>query len=109
MSARPGHRSAAGAVLALLVAGCTQSPGAVNITNDATAPADVQLSATEIERHVPDGGGVSIFTHDCFEGPLVVTFTDGRTFRVEDDICPGQELVIKDDGAALRQGDGSTP
>jgi hypothetical protein len=95
------------AVGVLAVGGCGEE-GQVSIRNDAESDVDVRLSDTDVEEDVPGFGGVVIYTDECFAGPIVVTYPGGRTAEVAQSICPGQELVIRDEGAELHDATSSS-
>ncbi len=105
-----GKRKAVLATLtvgALAFAGCAED-GQVHIANNAEATVDVWLSDDDAEEDIPADGGVLIFTNECFDGPLVVMYADGRTLELAGPICPGQELIVGNEAAVLREASSTT-
>ncbi|MBX9243478.1 hypothetical protein ICW40_01495 [Actinotalea ferrariae] len=53
-----------------------------------------------------EGGVVLHDVTDCYEGPIVVTYAEGRTVELDGPICPGQRLVIGNTTAQLLESTG---
>lgn len=83
----------------LASAGC--GDGQIELTNNTQADVGVQLGSGYVDEVLGDGGTV-IYTDECYDGPIVVTFADERSVDLEGPICPGQELLIGDETAKLR-------
>lgn len=87
----------------LLLAGCVGAEHEpITVTNRAAGPVTVQLGTEELRDVTQDGGAVLLEPPGCYDGPIIVTYSDGRTTELAQAICPGQELWVRDDGAEVR-------
>ncbi|GAA4424985.1 hypothetical protein GCM10023169_22200 [Georgenia halophila] len=75
--------------------------------NTAEGGVDVQLGDDEVNDVTADGGAL-LYTNECFDGPIVVTYAGGRTVKLAVPICPGQELVVTDEGVELVEAESTT-
>ncbi|MFP3714354.1 hypothetical protein [Puerhibacterium sp. TATVAM-FAB25] len=95
---------------ALLLAGCAET-GHVDLRNDTEDDVSVRFTDEEAMADlgadgvvdVPATGGASIPSSTCYDGPFLVTYPDGRIIEVRGDLCPGQELWVRDGAAELRE------
>ncbi|MCI2239218.1 hypothetical protein MO973_10570 [Paenibacillus sp. TRM 82003] len=109
MDARsPRNQRTAWALLAsglLGTAGCSGS-GQIAYSNDASTTVTVQLAEEDLGDVTSGGGGV-IHTDDCLDGPVHVTCEGGGVIELAGPVCPGQQLLIRDETARLAQLDGT--
>lgn len=93
------------------LAGCATGTGSIDLTNDTEDEVTVRFRDEHARADLgadgvvdlPETGGVSIPSGRCYDGPLLVTYADGRTLEVPGPVCPGQELVVRDEVAELRE------
>ena len=100
---RTRRRGGAGSavVLGLLaLAGCAPDEN-IDVTNSAEADVTVRMDDERLT-DVPGGGGGSLLgATGCYGPPLLVTYADGRTIEVDDEICPGDLRAVSERGAVL--------
>ncbi len=78
---------------ALCATGCAGG-GDVAVSNTGDASVTVRLGDQDVGEVTADGGVVLLDVTDCYEGPIVVTYAEGRTVALDGPICPGQRLVV---------------
>ncbi|WP_454048712.1 hypothetical protein [Cellulomonas sp. Marseille-Q8402] len=93
---RSGRRAVAwatGALAVLVLAGCAPD-GDVTVTNESGQDVTVLLGDEDLGVVGADGGVVLLSVTACYDGPLVVTYADGRAVDLDETVCPGQELLV---------------
>ena len=83
---------------AIVLVGCGASES-IDVTNEGDSAVTVAF-ADETPSEVLPGGCVAVLTDDCIAGPTVVTFASGRVVELAEPACPGQNLLIVEDGSA---------
>lgn len=104
MDARKRTRGmlALGALTLMGTVGCAADKN-IDVWNASDATVTVQLGTEDLGEITPDGGVVLLETPECYEGPIVVTYAEGRTVTLDRPICPGQTLSITDATARIRE------
>jgi len=101
MGVRIGRAAWVGIVLgALALTGCATESGHIDLTNNTEDEVTVQFGDEEAEADLgadgivtlPKTGGVSILSGECYDGPLTVTYADGRRIELQGPVCGGPEL-----------------
>lgn len=97
------HRRVVGLAFVVIVASGCGGGESISIENTGRSAVTVQSSGDD-PGTVDANGGMSVFTDECYEGPLVVTFEGGRVVELSESLCPGQRLVISDNDAKILAG-----
>ena len=82
------------------LAGCG-SDGTVAVENNGPAAVTVAFGGKVDFGEVEPSGGGLVYTDDCLQGPIVVTFKSGRVVELAEAACPGQRLLVRDESAEL--------
>lgn len=91
----------------LLVPGCSTSErGYISVTNNADGLVSVVVGTAWTVDAEPNGGA-ALPTNGCSEGPVLVNYQDGRSVRLEGDLCVGQTLVVSETGVRVAEEDPS--
>lgn len=81
------------------LAGCG-SDGTVDVGNSGPTAVTVAFGDDDWGEVAP-GGGALVYTDDCLQGPIIVTFKSGRVVELAETACPGQRLLVRDESAEL--------
>ena len=82
------------------LAGCG-SDGTVDVENNGPTAVTVAFGdEVDFGEVAPSGGGL-VYTDDCLQGPIVVTFKSGRVVELAETACPGQRLLVRGESAML--------
>lgn len=92
--------AAVGMLTVLSASGCTEGEN-ITVGNTSDASVTVRLGQEDVGEVTADGGVVLLDATDCYEGPIVVTYAGGKTYELDEPICPGQRLVVGDATAKI--------
>lgn len=100
MPKRPFLSAVFAAVLgSVVLAGCNDGRGHLDITNESGARADI--SAGDIATTIDPYGGVSVLDSGCTTGDVTIKLSTGEVLTVPGPVCPPDAIVIHDGSAEV--------
>lgn len=100
-AARDAVAAAVVGIGVLVLTGCV--PGQdIDVTNAAEDDVRVQLAAGDVPERVSADGGMSVLdVTTCYDGPVRVTYADGRRVGLDASVCPGDLVAVSERGAKV--------
>lgn len=89
-----------GALAVLSTVGCAENED-IAVTNAADTTVTVRFGHEDVGGVTPGGGASLLGPAGCYDGPIVVTYAQGRVVELDGPICPGQTLAVSNATATV--------